>query len=120
MEEAERETVYVKTVSELRRWFEKNHASSPGVWVIINKKDSSKPGVYYKEALCFGWIDGRLNPLDTHQYKLLFSPRKPGGTWAKNNKERVARLIEQGRMTKAGLAKVEAAKRWLLVRPGRA
>ena len=53
VEEAERETVYVKTVSELRRWFEKNHARSPGVWVIINKKDSSKPGVYYKEALCF-------------------------------------------------------------------
>ncbi len=45
MNEAERETVYVKNVSELRKWLEKNHASSLGVWVIIKKKDSSKPGV---------------------------------------------------------------------------
>jgi uncharacterized protein YdeI (YjbR/CyaY-like superfamily) len=112
---AERKTVRVKSAGELRRWFEKNHASSPGVWLVINKKDTPRPGVYYEEAveeaLCFGWIDGRLNPLDGDRYRLLFSPRKPGGTWAKSNKERVARLIEQGRMTSAGLAKIEAAKR---------
>jgi len=64
-----------------------------------------------REALCFGWIDGRINPLDGDRYRLLFSPRKPGGTWAKSNKERVARLIKQGRMTAAGLARIEAAKR---------
>jgi uncharacterized protein YdeI (YjbR/CyaY-like superfamily) len=113
--EAERETVHVKNAAELRRWFEKNHANSPSVWLTINKKDGRKPGVYYEEAveeaLCFGWIDGRINPLDDDQYRLLFSPRKPGGTWAKSNKERVAKLIEQGRMTQAGLAKIEAAKR---------
>jgi uncharacterized protein YdeI (YjbR/CyaY-like superfamily) len=111
---AERKTVRVKSAAELHRWFEKNHASSPGVWMVINKKDTPRPGVYYEEAveeaLCFGWIDGRLNPLDGDRYRLLFSPRKPGGTWAKSNKERVARLIEQGRMTAAGLAKIEAAK----------
>lgn len=110
-----RETVYVKNAAGLRRWFEKNHASSPGVWLVINKKNSRKPGIYYEEAveeaLSFGWIDGRLNPLDGDQYLLLFSPRKPGGTWARSNKERVAKLIEQGRMTQAGLARIEAAKR---------
>lgn len=115
MSVAERKTVRVKSAGELHRWFEKNHASSPGVWLVINKKDTPRPGVYYEEAveeaLCFGWIDGRLNPLDGDRYRLLFSPRKPGGTWAKSNKERVARLIEQGRMTSAGLAKIEAAKR---------
>lgn len=115
MAEAERETVHVKNAAELRRWFEKNHANSPSVWLTINKKDGRKPGVYYEEAveeaLCFGWIDGRINPLDSDQYRLLFSPRKPGGTWARSNKERVAKLIEQGRMTQAGLAKIEAAKR---------
>ena len=115
MRETERETVYVKNTAALRRWFEKNHASSPSVWLVINKKDSRKPGVYYEEAveeaLCFGWIDGRINPLDENRYKLLFSPRKAGGTWAKSNKERLGKLIEQGRMTPAGLARIEAAKR---------
>jgi uncharacterized protein YdeI (YjbR/CyaY-like superfamily) len=113
--ETERETVYLRNAAELRRWFEKNHASSRSVWLAINKKGRRKPGVYYEEAveeaLCFGWIDGRLNPLDADQYRLLFSPRKPGGTWARSNKERVAKLIDEGRMTEAGLAKVEAAKR---------
>jgi uncharacterized protein YdeI (YjbR/CyaY-like superfamily) len=112
---AERKTVRVKSAAELRRWFEKYHASSPGIWLVVNKKGTPKPGVYYEEAveeaLCFGWIDGRLNPLDERRYKLMFSPRKPGGTWAPSNKERVGRLMAEGRMTEAGIAKIEDAKR---------
>jgi uncharacterized protein YdeI (YjbR/CyaY-like superfamily) len=40
----------------------------------------------------------------------LFTPRKPKSGWAKTNKARVERLIEQKLMTPAGLAKIEAAK----------
>lgn len=42
---------------------------------------------------------------------LWFAPRKSGTGWSKLNKERVERLIAQGLMLPAGLAKVEAAKR---------
>ncbi len=39
-----------------------------------------------------------------------WAPRKPGSTWARSNKARVERMIAQGKMTPAGLAKIEAAK----------
>ncbi len=39
------------------------------------------------------------------------SPRKPGSPRSKLNKQRCAKLIDQGLMTPAGLAKIEVAKR---------
>lgn len=78
------------------------------------KQDSGKPRVPYadavEEALCFGWIDSRPNKIDDERYMQLFTPRKAGSAWSRINKTRVARLIEQGRMTAAGLAKIEAAR----------
>ena len=64
-----------------------------------------------EEALCFGWIDSRLQRLDGGESRLLFTPRRPGGTWAVANKRRVASLIRRRLMTEAGLAVVRAAKR---------
>lgn len=63
-----------------------------------------------EEALCFGWIDSRVNALDEERFRQVYSPRKPGSIWSRSNKERVRKLIEEGRMTPAGLSKVEAAK----------
>jgi uncharacterized protein YdeI (YjbR/CyaY-like superfamily) len=51
-----------------------------------------------------------MRPVDDTYYRQLFTPRKPKSGWAKSNKVRVARLVEQGLMTPAGLAAVEAAK----------
>jgi uncharacterized protein YdeI (YjbR/CyaY-like superfamily) len=39
-----------------------------------------------------------------------FAPRKPKSTWARSNKERVARLEAAGLMTDAGRAAVELAR----------
>jgi uncharacterized protein YdeI (YjbR/CyaY-like superfamily) len=64
-----------------------------------------------EEALCFGWIDGRLNTLDEQRYKLYLSPRKAGSVWSRFNKQRIRKLIKEGRMTSAGLAKIEAARK---------
>ena len=106
-----------------RAWLAEHHADSPGVWLIIHKKNSPQPGVTYieavEEALCFGWIDSKTITLDATRFRQIFTPRKPRGTWAKSNKERVARLIEQGLMTPAGLAAIELAKAngtWTAVR----
>ncbi len=41
---------------------------------------------------------------------LYFAPRNPGTGWSKANKDRVEKLIVNGLMMPAGLAKVEAAK----------
>jgi uncharacterized protein YdeI (YjbR/CyaY-like superfamily) len=114
--------VHPKTAAEWRRWLRDNHAKAPGVWLVSYKRATGKPFVEYEdlvlEALCFGWIDGQLRPIDDERSSLLFAPRKSGSGWARTNKERVRRLIAEGRMQPAGLAKIEAAKKdgsWALL-----
>jgi len=51
-----------------------------------------------------------MRPVDATYYMQLFTPRKPRSAWAQSNKARVARLIDQGLMTPAGLAAIDAAK----------
>lgn len=102
------------SLAEWRAWLAENHASARGAWLIYRKKDGGAGGVRYaeavEEALCFGWIDSKAKSVDAERSLVTFTPRKPGGTWAKSNKERIARLIEQGRMTPAGMAKIEQAQ----------
>ena len=98
-----------------RAWLEKNHGTARAVCVILTKKGATKPTVSYgeamEEAIAFGWIDSRGNRLDAERFRLVFTPRKPGGVWAPSNKARVARLSKDGRMAPAGLAAVARAKR---------
>jgi uncharacterized protein YdeI (YjbR/CyaY-like superfamily) len=97
-----------------RDWLEKNHASSKGVWLVYAKKHSGLPSLTYadavEEALCFGWIDSRINPIDDDFYMQVFTPRKPKSAWSQLNKARVGRLLAAGLMAPAGLAMVKAAK----------
>ncbi|MEO6526465.1 MAG: YdeI/OmpD-associated family protein [Gemmatimonadaceae bacterium] len=108
------EQVYVKTRAAWRRWLAKHHARSPGIWLVYDKKKDRADRLAYvdavEEALCFGWIDSTTKSLDDARYMQLFTPRKPKSTWARTNKARVARLIEDGVMAPAGLAVIEVAK----------
>jgi uncharacterized protein YdeI (YjbR/CyaY-like superfamily) len=54
------------------------------------------------EAIRFGWIDGQKAPLDEKSYLQRLTPRKPKSSWSARNREHVARLLAQGRMTPAG------------------
>ena len=113
--EKERKIVSPKNRASWRQWLEKNHATSASVWLIVNKTSTKARGISLpdavEEALCFGWIDGKLNVLDDERFKLLFSPRKPKSIWSKNNKQRIERLMHQGLMTADGLEKIKAAKK---------
>jgi len=97
-----------------RIWLEKHHASSTGTWVVYAKKHSGLPSLTYadavEEALCFGWIDSRIHPIDDDFYMQMFTPRKPKSAWSALNKTRVTRLVAAGMMSAAGLAVVKAAK----------
>ena len=64
-----------------------------------------------EEALCFGWIDSLMRPIDGRSYMQLFTPRKAKSNWSALNKTRVASLIDRGLMARAGLAAVEHAKK---------
>jgi uncharacterized protein YdeI (YjbR/CyaY-like superfamily) len=105
-----------------RQWLEQNHQDSIGVWLVYYKVKSSRPSVRYseavKEALCFGWIDSKVQSLDEARYRQIFTPRKPKSVWSKLNKQYIEELIAQGQMTEAGLAKIAAAKQdfsWTLL-----
>ncbi len=105
---------YPSSRAEWRQWLANNHQKAPGVWVIRYKAHTSQPTITYdelvEEALCYGWVDSLPRKLDDERHMLLVTPRKPGSGWSKINKGRVARLIEAGRMTPAGLAKIKAAQ----------
>jgi uncharacterized protein YdeI (YjbR/CyaY-like superfamily) len=100
---------------EWRKWLATNHASSKGIHLVIIHKTAEVAGITYseavEEALCFGWIDGTANSVDKQRYKLYMAPRKPGSVWSKLNKQRIQKLIKDGRMTPIGLAKIETAKK---------
>ena len=98
-----------------RAWLQKNHASSSGIWLVYAKKHTGIPSLTYseavEEALCFGWIDSLVHPIDDSLYKQIFTPRKDKSAWSPLNKKRVARLIADGVMTPAGMTLIDVAKK---------
>lgn len=96
-------------------WLDENHATASGVWLVQVKKGAKRPGVTYdealEEALRFGWIDSKAASRDEETFLQRWSPRKRASGWSKANRSRAERLIAEGRMTPAGLAAVEEAKR---------
>lgn len=112
--DTEKEALDPKDRAAWRAWLDKNHASSAGAWVVIHSKKSSSPRLLLEdaveEAICFGWIDSRLHPLDDERFKLWFCRRKPTSIWSQNNRNRVAMLEEKGLMTPAGQATVKIAQ----------
>jgi len=106
--------VQPKSRTAWRAWLEKNHASSSGIWVVYAKKHTGIPSLTYadavEEALCFGWIDSLVHPIDDSLYKQIFTPRKPSSAWSPLNKKRVEKLIAAEQMTAAGLKMIELAK----------
>ena len=101
-------TVYAESRAKWRRWLEKNHNRVTEIWLLYAKKASGKKRVSYadavEEALCFGWIDGVLKPVDENFYAQRFSPRR-SSKWSALNRGRYERLLREGKVAKAGLAK---------------
>lgn len=102
-----------------QRWLEAQHGSAAGVWLKLARKRSAITTVTYAEALeeaiRFGWIDAQKAPHDDAFWLQRFMPRGPRSKWSQINRQKATELIEQGRMTAAGLAQVEAARqdgRW--------
>lgn len=92
----------------LRRWLEAHHTDSKGILVRIYKKHSGMVSVSFAEVLdeglCFGWSESVRRKGDEGSYLQRFTPRRAKGTTSARNRHHAARLIEEGRMTPAGLA----------------
>ena len=92
------------------KWLEKNHNRESEVWLVYFKPASGKFNLDYEssveEALCFGWIDSIIQKIDENSYARKFNPRRLNSQWSETNKRRVLKVIRDGRMMEAGLAKV--------------
>ena len=108
-------TFYAQDRASWRKWLEAYHKTVSSVWLIIFKKDSGTPSVYYPEAvdeaLCFGWIDSKPNKRDAESFYQYFSKRNPKSNWSRVNKQKIERLLAQGRMAQAGLDMIVHAKK---------
>jgi uncharacterized protein YdeI (YjbR/CyaY-like superfamily) len=96
---------------EWHTWLVRNHFKEKEAWLVFYKKHASEGKMSYlealDEALCFGWIDGRLKRIDDERHMIRFSPRRMGSVWSDRNVRRVRRLIEESKMTPPGLAKID-------------
>ena len=113
------ESTLFRNAKAFEAWLRKNHAKSDGLWLRIAKRGADEPSVTYPEAveiaLCWGWIDGQKKGLDEQHFLQRFTPRRARSIWSKINVDKVAALVEAGRMQAPGHAQVEAAKadgRW--------
>jgi uncharacterized protein YdeI (YjbR/CyaY-like superfamily) len=108
-------TLHVTNREDWRAWLKENHDKEQEAWLIFYKKHTGKPVIPYddavEEALCFGWIDSIIKRMDDEKFSRKFTPRKPGSKWSELNKKRVKKMIQRGRMTEAGLALINAAKK---------
>lgn len=91
----------------LRDWLKQNHKNSDGIFVRIYKKGSGIPSVTFEEVLdeglCFGWSESMRLKGDEKSYLQKFTPRKTKGTTSERNRIHVKCLIQEGRMTPAGM-----------------
>jgi uncharacterized protein YdeI (YjbR/CyaY-like superfamily) len=95
-------TLYVTDRNEWHKWLAEHYASEKEVWLLFAKKASGKPRILYndavEEALCFGWIDSTAKRVDDVFYAQRFSPRNPRSKYSQSNKERLAKLLQQGKV----------------------
>jgi uncharacterized protein YdeI (YjbR/CyaY-like superfamily) len=98
---------YFRSRKDWRKWLEKNSSSAEELWMIMYKKHTGKKCVQYneavEEALCFGWIDGKIKRINDEYFIQRYTPRRSGSRWSKYNIERIERMIKEGRVLQAGL-----------------
>ena len=104
--------IFFATPEQFRDWLEEHHESEAELAVGFYKVASGKPSLTWSEAvdqaLCFGWIDGRMNSIDAESYMIRFTPRRRGSNWSKVNIAKVTKLEEAGLMRPAGRKVFEA------------
>lgn len=107
------------TAAAFETWLSKHHDAEPELWIKIHKKASGLPTINALEAievcLCWGWIDGIRKGFDEISFLQRYTPRGKKSVWSQINRDHVARLVKEGRMTPHGQKQVDLAKadgRW--------
>lgn len=106
-------------IKEWHLWLASHNDKEKAVWLQIKRAKSKETGIVLneavEEAICYGWIDGMMYSLDSDKYILRMTHRRNGSMWSMINRKRAERMIEEGRMTEAGMVTVKEAQengRW--------
>jgi uncharacterized protein YdeI (YjbR/CyaY-like superfamily) len=109
-------TLDLRTRERWRQWLTKNHASSPGIWLVRHKQHTGVESMPYEdlvcEALCFGWVDSLIKRLDEDRYAIKVTPRKPTSKWSEINRKRWSELEATGLLAAPGLAAAPTSNRY--------
>jgi uncharacterized protein YdeI (YjbR/CyaY-like superfamily) len=104
-------TLYVTNRKKFRSWLAKNHDKEKEIWLVYYRKSSGKRRIPYndavEEALCYGWIDSTMKRINDESFAQRFTPRRANSSLSNLNKERIHKLIEEKKMTPAGLNAVK-------------
>jgi uncharacterized protein YdeI (YjbR/CyaY-like superfamily) len=118
----------VADAAEWRTWLSSHHATSQGILLVLAKKGTERPTTLsyddaLDEAICFGWIDGRVERRDDATFRRRFTPRQTRSAWSQRNVASVERLRTSGRMHRSGEDEVRRAQedgRWEAAYAGQA
>jgi len=109
-------TLDVRTRGVWRKWLEKHHASSPGIWLLPYKQHTGIKSMpdedLVREALCFGWVDSLIKRLDENRYAIKVTPRRPTSKWSDPNRKRWKELQAAGLLAAPGLAAAPTSNRY--------
>jgi len=97
---------------DFRVWLRENAETSDGVWLVFGKTKSIvtlTANDALEEALCFGWIDGQMQSIDSAKYLKYFAKRRAKSVWSEKNMKTVKMLRDKGLMTESGEKAVETA-----------
>ena len=110
------ERLHFESSQQWREWLEKNHGSSPGVWLVFYKVHTGTRTISYedsvREAVCFGWIDSLIKRIEPDCFARKFTPRLPGSKWSESNRKRWAELKADGLLSAAGQAAAPTENRF--------
>jgi uncharacterized protein YdeI (YjbR/CyaY-like superfamily) len=108
------DAIFFEDPGAFRNWLGQNHDRATELWLGLYKKNSGRTGISYAEALdqalCFGWIDGKVRSLGELSYAIRFTPRKLDSIWSQTNIKRVGELSELGLMHPAGLERFNSRR----------
>jgi uncharacterized protein YdeI (YjbR/CyaY-like superfamily) len=104
----ERPAVFFDGPEDFRAWLEEHHESADELWMGLSKKHVADRGLTWEqavpEALCFGWIDSKVQRIDEDVVRQRWTPRRSTSVWSTVNLDLVERLTAEGRMRPMGLA----------------
>ncbi|WP_026139501.1 YdeI/OmpD-associated family protein [Leucobacter salsicius] len=101
------DTLFFGDSDDFSDWLETHHNHTTEAWLLFHKKGSGMVTQTWSEAvdvaLCFGWIDGLRQRVDSDSYRVRFTPRKRSSVLSSVNVEKVEALMRLGKMRPEGI-----------------